>query len=108
MLRISYSQTETEQRWRVCGQLAGPWVQELRSCWEHTPLPDAGSTAIVDLSEVTFVDEDGERLLSDMRSAGVGFVAADVETKDLLDNLKDSGQKALRRLVRAGNPKHPM
>jgi hypothetical protein len=48
---------------------------------------------------VTFIDENGERLLSEMRSAGVEFVATGVETKHLLDNLMGSGERPLRRLV---------
>ena len=93
MLRIYYS-----QQWTLCGQLAGPWVQELRSCWEHARRA-AGSSAVVDLSDVTFVDEKGERLLAEMRSAGVEFVATGVETKHLLQNLKSRGERPLRRLI---------
>ena len=35
MLRITHARTETEQRWTLCGQLTGPWVDELRACWEQ-------------------------------------------------------------------------
>lgn len=94
MLRICYS-----QQWTLCGQLAGPWVQEFRSCWEHVRSLAAGSNSVVDLSDVTFIDEEGEKLLSEMRTAGVEFVATGVETKHLLDNLKGRGEKSLRRLV---------
>jgi hypothetical protein len=99
MLRISYSQTDFGQQWTLCGQLAGPWVQELRSCWEHARRVAAGSGAVVNLSDVTFIDEDGERLLSEMRGAGVDFVATGVETKHLLQNLKSRGQRPLRRSI---------
>jgi hypothetical protein len=95
MLRICYS-----QRWTLCGQLAGPWVQELRSCWQHARRVTAGSAAMVDLSDVTFIDENGESLLSEMRSAGVQFVATGVETKHLLQNLKGRGERALRRSIK--------
>jgi hypothetical protein len=94
MLRIYYS-----QQWTLCGQLAGPWVQELRSCWEHARHAAAESSAVVDLSDVTFVDENGERLLAEMRSAGVEFIATGVETKHLLQNLKSEGERPLRRLI---------
>ena len=55
--------------------------------------------AIVDLTDVTFVDEDGECLLGEMRSADVEFIATDVETKHLLENLKPTGERTLRRLA---------
>jgi hypothetical protein len=54
---------------------------------------------VVDLSDVTFIDEDGERLLAEMRRAGVEFVATGVETKHLLQNLKGRGERPLRRLI---------
>jgi hypothetical protein len=53
----------------------------------------------VDLSDVTFIDEGGEKLLSEMRSDGAEFVAAGVETKHLLKNLKGKGERPLRRFI---------
>ncbi len=94
MLRICYS-----QQWTLCGQLAGPWVQELRSCWQRARRAAAASSAVVDLSDVTFVDENGERLLAEMRSRGVEFIATGVETKHLLQNLKGRGERPLRRSI---------
>jgi hypothetical protein len=55
---------------------------------------------MVDLSDVTFIDENGESLLSEMRSAGVQFVATGVETKHLLQNLKSRGKRPLRRSIK--------
>ena len=99
MLRIYYSDGDAGQRWDVCGQLAGPWVDELRSCWRQARKTAPMSRAVVDLSDVTFIDERGERLLSEMFRAGVEFVAAGVETKHLLENLKAKGERPLRRSV---------
>jgi hypothetical protein len=103
MLRISYVQTETERRWTLCGHLAGPWVPELHDFWEQTRSGTGGLDAVVDLSDVTFIDESGERLLSEMRSNGVMFFAAGVDTMHLLENLKgnDKGndERPLRRLI---------
>jgi len=99
MLRISYSLTDHTERWTLCGQLAGPWVQELRSCWEHARRKAASRGSVIDLTDVTFVDESGECLLSDMRHAGVKFVATGIETKHLIENLKAKGEKSLRRLI---------
>ena len=81
MLRICYSDTGGAAL-ESMRTTAGPWVDELAL--------DAGamareaaprSQAVVDLSDVTFIDESGERLLAEMRCAGVEFVAAGVETK---------------------------
>lgn len=99
MLRIIHAQTETDQQWTLCGQLSGPWVAELRMCWEHSRRVSAATTATVDLTDVTFIDESGEKLLSEMRNAGATFVAAGVETKYLLANLKAKGDRPLRRVI---------
>jgi hypothetical protein len=53
---------------------------------------------VVDLKDVTFIDENGEALLSEMRAAGVEFIATGVETKHLLENLKDTGKRAKPRI----------
>jgi hypothetical protein len=99
MLRITHDQTKTEHKWTLCGQLTGPWVAELRACWEHSRDVVGRTRSVVDLSDVTFIDESGERLLSEMRSDGVKFIAAGVETKYLLENLKAKGQRPLRRFI---------
>ena len=99
MLRISYTDTGEEQRWTLCGQLAGAWVEELRSCWQYARTVAPLAAAVLDLSQVTFIDEAGEELLSDMRCAGAKFVATGVDTKHLVHHLTMYGKKPLRRLI---------
>ena len=99
MLRITHAQTETEQRWTLCGQLTRPWVAELRASWELGREAGHDLHTVVDLSDVTFIDENGERLLSEMRNEGAAFIAAGVETKHLLKNLKGKGERPLRRCI---------
>ena len=91
MLRISYSDSAAGQRWNLCGRLAGPWVDELRTVWQYAQRSADPSHAVVDLRDVTFIDKDGETLLSEMRSAGVEFIASGVENKHLLENLEAAG-----------------
>jgi ABC-type transporter Mla MlaB component len=99
MLRITQAESETEQRWTLCGRLTRPWVSELRASWEHRREGGASARAVVDLSDVTFIDESGEALLSEMVRNGVEFIAAGVETKHLLKNLKGNGERPLRRFI---------
>ena len=97
MLRVSYSETAAGQRWSLCGHLAGPWVDELRASWTHARISAPRARAVVDLTDVTFIDEAGERLLAEMESAGAEFVAAGVENKHLLASLREKGKRPLRR-----------
>jgi len=99
MLRIINTGTASEQRWTVCGQLTGPWVAELRSNWELARLESEGRKCIVDISDVTFIDGEGEELLRAMKAGGARFVARGIDTKHLLDNLKTRGQRPLRRFL---------
>jgi anti-anti-sigma regulatory factor len=87
MLRI----VEDGQKLTLHGQLAGPWVTELESAWNK-------SLQLVDLTDVTFVDEAGARVLCAMKDAGVEFIARGVDTKHLLDDLKRK-TPALRRCL---------
>jgi hypothetical protein len=99
MLKIINSGTGTEQRWTLCGKLAGPWVAELRSSWERARHDSAGRKRVVDLRDVTFIDESGEGLLNSMRREGAVFVASGVETKDVLENLATRERRPLRRFL---------
>jgi anti-anti-sigma regulatory factor len=94
MLRISFSDSAEGQHWVLCGRLAGPWVNELRACWQYARDHASRSQAVIDMREVTFVDADGEQLLAEMRGADAEFVASGVEMKHLLENLNsNNGRK---------------
>jgi hypothetical protein len=95
MLRFSYYRSDAVEEWDLYGPLAGPWVDELRSVWqrirEHVPRVHT----VVDLKEVTFIDEAGERLLAEMQSAGADLVAKGVEHQPLLAILKNGGGRSV-------------
>jgi hypothetical protein len=99
MLKITNIGTATEQRWILCGQLTGPWVAELLSNWQTKRAESPGSRCVVDLSDVTFIDEVGERSLRVLNEEGAEFVATGVDTRDLLENLKANGKRSLRRFL---------
>jgi hypothetical protein len=92
MLRIINRSAVNEDRWILSGQLAGPWVEELRSNWDQvldrSPAPLIGRRFVIDLSDVTCVDASGEGLLGELRDEGAEFVATGVYIKHLLENLK--------------------
>ena len=99
MLRVSYSESDAGQSWHLSGRLAGAWVDELRSCWQHQRERAPRAHAVVDLRDVTFIDEAGETLLAEMQKTGTEFVAAGVENTELIATLKDQGERALRRIT---------
>jgi anti-anti-sigma regulatory factor len=87
MLRISYADTSEGQKWILSGRLSGAWVEELRSFWLQARERDPQARAVVDLREVTFIDESGVNLLAEMHGHGTEFLVAGVENKHVLDTL---------------------
>ena len=99
MLKITHNGTPTEERWTLCGQLSGPWVAELQSTWERRQRQSNGSAYIVDLGDVTSIDERGEELLRAMKRDGARFVARGVDMKHILDQLDSEEKRPFRRFL---------
>src|SRR5882724_4744024 len=77
-----------EQRWSLQGQLVGQWAAELMSTWRKAQTVGDARKRIVELIEVTSIDRDGEEALSEIMKHGAEFIASDVYTKHLLQNLR--------------------
>jgi hypothetical protein len=75
MLKITNSATVDEDRWILSGQLAGLWVEELRSNWDQMRNRSGARRYVIDLSDVTLIDERGEGLLGELMEQGAEFVA---------------------------------
>src|SRR6266849_3723064 len=99
MLKITNTGTATEDKWILYGQLSGPWVAELKSNWEKTRFESRGRRCVVDLTDVTFIDERGESVLRAMRSEGAEFVARGVDTKQVLADLASRRRRPLRKCL---------
>ena len=77
-----------EQRWSLQGQLVGQWAAEFTSAWREGYVVGDIRKCIVELIEVTAIDRNGEDVLSEIMSHGAEFIASDVYTKHLLQNLR--------------------
>ena len=75
MLKITLHDRPKELRLELEGRLAGPWVTELRGCWQTASSTTGRRETVVDLDEVDFVDEQGQALLAEMARAGVRLQA---------------------------------
>ncbi len=84
MLKITVTETPAERRWVVQGCLVGPWVNELRTTWKRAHRSQDKRACIVDLSDVTFIDNRGERLLRTMSKEGAQFIATGIYIKHAL------------------------
>ena len=88
MLKITITSTAREARWTLHGRLVAPWVSELKSCWRRAHRATKRRRCIVNLDEVTFIDQSGERMLRSMSNQGVRFIAGDVYVKHVLYRLR--------------------
>lgn len=71
------------------GRLAGPWVEELGTCWRQIAA-NSQSRAVVDLTSVTFVDADGKALLTRMWQQGAELRAAGCLTRCIVEEITAS------------------
>lgn len=70
MLRIDQCpESPNGVRFRLSGRLAGPWVHELDTVCRG--IPDRLSVRVLDLTELSFADLEGQELLRNLR--GMGF-----------------------------------
>ena len=73
---------------RLEGDLSGNWVAALKGCWHDAMILDFPTSIRVDLTEVTFIDAAGKELLASMYRHGAQFVAADVLTKGVIEEIE--------------------
>src|ERR1700741_3247761 len=92
MLKISFSEIPTEEKWILEGRLTEPWVRELRTSWKRNHRTAKERACIVDLNEITFVDKSGERLLRTMVREGAQCIASGIYIKHILENLTTKGK----------------
>jgi len=88
MLRISVTDNALERRWILQGRLTEDAVAELDANWRASRDRQAARKCIVDLNEVTSIDQSGEQVLLMMIRDGVEFVATGLYTRHLLDALR--------------------
>jgi anti-anti-sigma regulatory factor len=67
-LRITIQQFEEATVLTLEGRVTGPWAEELSRVWTERAPQLAHSSLLIDLSNVTYADTDGKRVLSTIYS----------------------------------------
>lgn len=88
MLRIGIKADPSELRLTLEGELIEPWIAELQSVWETQCIRCSAERRVVDLDDVTRVDENGKRILAAMKCGGAELFATGVSMKHLIKGLK--------------------
>ena len=87
MLKITIHDSANELRFRLEGRLCGPWVQELRQCWQTAVSITEGRRTVLDLREVDFVDPEGQLLMAEMCQRGVRLLAVTPLIQSLIEEI---------------------
>ena len=94
MLRVITDRQGDSYRLDLHGVLGGDWVRLLEQHWRAImrAVPSAKVTLV--LSNVDFIDSDGERLLQRMADDGVEFVVSGCLNRYVIDNVKPGARPA--------------
>ena len=84
MLRITVHDKPGAVTFQLEGELRGPWVRELETCWQSTLKERRKPILRVDLTGMTFIDTEGKACLAALHRQGAEFVAADCLTKEIV------------------------
>jgi ABC-type transporter Mla MlaB component len=90
MLKITMNIEAGATTFALEGKLAGPWVKELELCWDSAASTQQIPPVRVDLSSVTFIDEEGKALLCRMYRQGADLVASGCLNKCIVEGIKRS------------------
>src|SRR6267143_3663339 len=88
MLRITIAETLTEQKWTLEGRLVEPWISELKSTWTRTENARRERKCVVDLTGVTFIDKNGEKVLAELSKGGAELIATGCYTSHVIQSLE--------------------
>jgi len=90
MLRITIDKNPRSTTLRVEGRLTGPWVDELERTWRTVASGSADGRVSVDITDVTFVGEEGKKLLEAMYGEGAKLKASGCVTRRLVEEIGQS------------------
>ncbi len=88
MLRITSREIAGCSGLFVEGRLAGPCVSELEKCWHNAIAGEAPLPAVIDLTDVSFIDAMGRQLLTQMHEHGIKLVANGLMSKFVVEEIE--------------------
>jgi len=102
MLKINTQIEASAMTFALEGKLAGPWVKELERCWRIAAETQPVHRMRVNLSSVTFINEEGKDLLGRMYREGVQLVATGSLTTCIVEGLMHSEEKTRSTAAKTG------
>ena len=90
MFRITIHNEDSTTCFVIEGKLVGPWVEELKQCWQAITSSEPGSALLLDLSAMTLIDPEGKALLAEMHHQGVRLSAIGLMTQAIIEEIVSS------------------
>jgi ABC-type transporter Mla MlaB component len=93
MLRVSATTDSDAATITLEGRLAGPWVDEARTCWRRLAATRDPRSIRIDLEAVTFVDPAGKALLWAMHEQGAVLVPSGCMTRAIVEEIEQRSRE---------------
>jgi anti-anti-sigma regulatory factor len=90
MLRISVFNAPGATELKLEGKLAHEWVEEAARVWSAVTSMNENTRIVVDLMNVSFVDDAGHQLLSAMRHAGAQLIGCGPMMSALIEEIEQA------------------
>jgi hypothetical protein len=87
MFKISIVETQSQRRLVLEGTLVRPWTAEVERAWKSAGEELQGRKLVIDLTNVTLINLDGEETLFKLMREGAKFLSGDVFTKHVVKRL---------------------
>jgi ABC-type transporter Mla MlaB component len=94
VLRITWTNGEQPMTLKLEGELAGSWVGVTELAWSELIGGSPKKDVRVDLSDVSFVDSEGRKLLARMLGQGAELQSRHLMTKYVIEQLKRGERKS--------------
>jgi anti-anti-sigma regulatory factor len=86
MLKITTHADGERTILEVEGSLTGPWVEELKECWQRAAA--GGERMRVVLKQVSYVDRPGRKILTEMYQQGAELAAEGCMITAIIEEIK--------------------
>jgi len=90
MLRISVLNGPGTTCLKLEGKLAHEWVKEAETAWATLWAMKENRDLVVDLLDVSFVDDAGHQLLAAMRHSGAELIGSGVLVSALIEEIEEA------------------
>jgi hypothetical protein len=90
MLRITLEDSPEAVTFRVEGRLVGAWAGELEQ-WESAAPARRERAAIIDLTRILFIDQEGRRILTKLFGEGARFRTCGPMTESIVSEITGKG-----------------